>query len=204
MPAIGEGAVGLSLMRIIAATLLMLSLAAPVAAGPLDDARAAIKVGNYATAVRVTRSLAEQGDAEAQTLLGGIYSYGVGVPQDHAEALKWYRLAANQNFAEAQFSLGAVYTSGEGVPRNYAEALKWYRLAADQNFAEAQFNLGLMYAQGNGVVPPDNVLAHMWLNLSAAQGLKQAETSRDRVQRLMTPAQIAEAQKLAREWKPTR
>ena len=155
-------------MRIIAATLLMLSLAAPVAAGPLDDARAAIKVGNYATAVRVTRSLAEQGDAEAQTLLGGIYSYGVGVPQDHAEALKWYRLAANQNFAEAQF------------------------------------NLGLMYAQGNGVVPPDNVLAHMWLNLSAAQGLKQAETSRDRVQRLMTPAQIAEAQKLAREWKPTR
>jgi TPR repeat protein len=104
---------------------------------------------------------------------------------------------------EAQFILGAVYTSGEGVPRNYAEALKWYRLAADQNFAEAQFNLGLMYAQG-GVVPPDNVLAHMWLNLSAAQGLKQAETSRDRVQRLMTPAQIAEAQKLAREWKPTR
>ena len=96
-------------MRIIAATLLMLSLAA--AAGPLDDARAAIKSGDYATAVRVTRSLAEQGDAEAQTLLGGIYSYGVGVPQNFAEALKWYRLAADQSFAEAQFSLGAVYSS---------------------------------------------------------------------------------------------
>ena len=120
-------------------------------------------------------------------------------PDQKRSDLLFGNTVANQNFAEAQFSLGAVYTSGEGVPRNYAEALKWYRLAADQAFAEAQFNLGLMYAQGNGVVPPDNVLAHMWLNLSAAQGLKQPETSRDRVQQLMTSAQIAEAQKLARQ-----
>ena len=58
-----------------------------------------------------------------------------------------------------------------------------------------------MYLQGKGV-PQDNVLAHMWFNLSAAQGSEDARTYRDNVAKLMTPDQIAEAQRLAREWKP--
>jgi uncharacterized protein len=59
-----------------------------------------------------------------------------------------------------------------------------------------------MYAQGHGV-PQDDVLAHMWFNLAAAIGEKSAVTDRDKAAAQMTPAQVAEAQKLAREWKPT-
>jgi len=80
--------------------------------------------------------------------------------------------------------------------------------AADQGIADAQFNLGNMYAKGRGV-PQDYTLAYMWLNLAAArypaseaERRNQAVTHRDMTAAKMTPAQIAEAQRLAREWKP--
>ena len=81
--------------------------------------------------------------------------------------------------------------------------MKWYRLAADQGFSAAQINLGHMYLDGYSV-PKDYVSAYMWLNLAAAQFGEIAAKSRDEVEQLMTPTQIAEAQKLAREWKPTK
>jgi len=95
-----------------------------------------------------------------------------------------------------------MYHDGQGVPQNDAEALKWLRLAADQGDALAQCNLGLVYAEGWGV-PKDLVRALMWFNLSAAQGDQDAATNRQNIAPLITPVQIAEAQKLAREWKPT-
>ncbi len=91
-----------------------------------------------------------------------------------------------------------MYQYGEGVTQDYQEARKWYRLSAVQGHAEAQNSLGVMYAEGKGVVQ-DYVRAHMWLNLSAASGYSRAVESRDTVAKLMTPQQIAEAQKLARE-----
>ncbi len=112
----------------IAVILVLLNLA-PVAAGPFEDADAAIKRRDYATAVRIMRPLAEQGDANAQYNLGVFYDNGLGIPQDL-------------------------------------------------------------------------VRAYMWLSLAALQGRESAATFRDLIARLMTPAQIAEAQKLAREWKP--
>jgi TPR repeat protein len=96
-----------------------------------------------------------------------------------------------------------MYHNGQGVPQDDAEALKWLSLAADQSNADAQCNLGLMYADGWGV-PKDIVRALMWFNLSAAQGNQEAATKRKDVAPLTTRAQIAEAQKLAREWKPTK
>ena len=87
------------------------------------------------------------------------------------------------------------------MPQDYAAAMRWFRLAADQGDANSQNNLGLMYAQGQGVAQ-DYVLAHTWFNLSATQGHQQAISNLDITVRRMTPAQIAEAQKLAREWKP--
>lgn len=120
----------LTLKHALVVIIFMLSFAAPAPAGPLEDADAAIKRRDYATAVRLIRPLAEQGDARAQYTLGVFYDNGLGVPQDH-------------------------------------------------------------------------VRAYMWLNLSAAQGREGAAAFRDLIARRMTPAQIAEAQKLAREWKPT-
>ena len=118
-----------TLKHVIAAIILALSFAEPVAAGTLEDADAALKRRDYQTAVRLIRPLAEQGNANAQYTLGVLYDNGLGVPQDR-------------------------------------------------------------------------VMAYMWLNLAAMQGRESAATFRDLVARLMTPQQIAEAQKLAREWKP--
>jgi uncharacterized protein len=94
---------------------------------------------------------------------------------------------------------------GQGVPQDYEAAINWYRKAADQDgFAQkaARFFLGYMYETGKGV-PQNYVLAHMWYNLAAAKGDKDDAENRDRVAAKMIPAQIAEAQRLAREWKPT-
>ena len=113
--------------------------------------------------------------------------------------MKWYRLAAEQGNAAAQNNLGLMYGLGQGVPQDDAEAVKWYRLAAAQGYAGAQYNLALMYAKGDGV-PQDYVQAHMWGNLAAAQGNENAAKVRDIVSSRMAPAQIAEAQRLAKEW----
>jgi len=121
---------------------------------------------------------------------------------DYATAMQLFRPLADQGNAIAQFNLGVMYENSKGVPQDYAEAMKWYLLAADQGGAGAQFNLGGMYANGKGV-PRDYVRAYMWFNLAAAQGIQGAERNRDGTALHMTPEQIAEAQKLAREWKAT-
>jgi TPR repeat protein len=193
----------LTLSCAAACILLMLSFAAPAAAGPLEDAATAHSSGDYATALRLIRPLADQGNATAQSMMGILYSTGKGVTQSYIEAAEWYRLAANQGLASAQYNLGSLYGNGQGVPQNYTEAMKWYHLAGDQGDAKAQFNLGAMYAVGQGA-PKDLVRALVWLNLSAAQGAQEAVAIRDAIKKGATPAQIAEAQKLAREWKPTK
>jgi TPR repeat protein len=118
--------------------------------------------------------------------------------------LKWFRKAADQGSVVAQNNLGEMYLNGHGMRQDYAEALKWFRKAADRGLAVAQNNLGLMYARGQGV-PQDYVQAHMWFNVAASQGgpvSRRSVRAREAIASLMTPAQIAEAQKLAREWKP--
>jgi uncharacterized protein len=157
--------------------------------------------GDYATALRLFRPLADHGFSPAESILGIMYEQGRGVPHNFAEALKWFRLAAERNNSIAQLGLGAMYNKGEGVPQNHEEAMKWYRFAADQGIAMAQYNLGIGYYDGQGVLQ-DFVSAHMWFNLAAAQGYQGAEKNRDLAAQHMTPAQIAEAQKLARDWKP--
>jgi TPR repeat protein len=125
------------------------------------------------------------------------------VNHDYATALTLFHRAADQGDANGFFMLGVMYATGQGIQQNYTEAAKWYRLATDQGNADAQYNLGGMYATGQGV-QQDYVSAHLWLSLSAAQGEQSATKSRDLIARRMTPAQIAEAQRLAREWKPKR
>ena len=157
--------------------------------------------GDYATALREWRPLAEQGNALAQYNLGVLYRKGRGVPQDDVQARQWYEKAAAQGQAKAQYNLGTLYFNGAGVPKDYPQALRWFRLAADQGEALAQTKIAIMYDDGQGV-PQDIVQAHKWYNLAATNGDKPAAELRDALAKQMTPAQIAEAQKLAREWKP--
>jgi TPR repeat protein len=86
----------LTLKHTLAAIILGLSFAAPMAAGPLEDADAALKRRDYTTAVRLNRPLAEQGDANAQYNLGVFYDNGLGVPQDKVRAYMWFNLSAAQ------------------------------------------------------------------------------------------------------------
>ncbi|HEV8329150.1 MAG TPA: tetratricopeptide repeat protein [Nitrospiraceae bacterium] len=157
--------------------------------------------GDFATALRKWRPLAEQGDALAQYNLGVLYRKGRGVPQDDVQARQWYEKAAAQGQAKAQYNLGTLYLNGGGVPKDYQQALRWFRMAADQGEALAQTKIGIMYDDGQGV-PHDFVQAHKWYNLAATNGDKPAAELRDALAKQMTPAQIAEAQQLAREWKP--
>ena len=144
---------------------------------------------------------ADQGDVKAQFYLGFLYANGYGVVKDEAEAVKWFRKAADQGDAQAQSKLGSMYGDGLGVPKNEAEALKWYRKAADQGYAQAQSNLGSMYDYGLGV-PKNEAEAYKWYLLAGAQGDILARLKIPFIEGNITPAQRAEGQRLAREWKP--
>ena len=160
------GAVLRVVLILTAGTIPALLSANTTAAGRLEECAAAYDRQDYAAALQLCRPLAEQGDARAQTSLGG------------------------------------MYYNGQGVQRDYAEAAKWARRAAEQGYAPAQADLGVMYWNGQGV-PQDAVLAYMWLILADAQEPDAVE-ERDMAASQMTLNEIAEAQRLAREWKPTK
>ena len=144
---------------------------------------------------------AEQGDPEAQVRLGHLYQRGDGVPENDAEAVAWYLRAAGQGYADAQFRLGSVYGNGRGVPLDYAESLAWFHRAAEQGHDAAQWVLGTTYSWGLRGAPPDEVGAYMWLHLALSQNDKHDRSPLDRLEARMSPAQIAEAQRLASEWR---
>lgn len=191
------------------ALVLLTSLAVPAIAASLDglqEGATAFAHQDYATALRLLRPLAETGNPEAMTILGEIFYKGQGVPQDYAEAARWYRKAAQQGDAHAMANLGLMNDLGQGMPQDYAEAGTWYRKAAEQGEPLAMAGLGEIFYHGLGV-PQDYVQAHKWYDLAAANSTTKfhdlAVKDRDLVAGKMTAAQIAEAQRLAREWKPT-
>ncbi len=137
---------------------------------------------------------AYNGDVDAQLELVDVYATGEDVmPPDEVKAAAWCRWAAEEGDAKAQSKLGSRYAGGWGVRRDHAEAVVWYCRAAEQGDASAQFCLGNMYARGQGVTR-DYTLAYMWLALAKTNGHRNA------VAKHLTPSQIAEAQRLAREW----
>ncbi len=140
-----------------------------------------------------------KGDFSAQTRLGEMYADGIGVLQDYEEAIKWYSKAAEQDWYIAQFQLAWMYSEGKGVPKDSKQAHKWYMKAAVNGSDAAKNNLGVQYRYGDGALQ-DYSKAHMWYNLAALGGDEQSRSNRDAVAEIMTSEQIAEAQKMAREW----
>jgi hypothetical protein len=111
------------------------------------------------------------------------------------------KAVADAGDGNAQAMLGKMYLEGNRVPQSYATAAKWFRLAAMAGNAESQVAIGDLLEQGRGIIQ-DYVQAHMWFNLAAAAGVPEAESRRNTLAAKMTPEQIAEAQKLAANWKP--
>ena len=170
----------------------------------VDAAFAAYQKGDYASALRLGRPMADQGASRAQLLLGLMYFNGHGVQRNDPEAMKWYRRAADQGDADAQLKIGDMYFEGRAVAQDYSAAARWYLFAADHGNATAQYDLGISYAKGEGV-PQDNVLAHMWFNLAAVNftsrlSRDRAIALRDTIARKLSPAEIAKAQEMARKW----
>ncbi len=133
------------------------------------------------------------------------WSRGESLVQE-AEPLKSYGKAAEQGDALAQFKLGLMYDIGRGVPQDGGAAVKWYRRAAEQGHAKAQYLLGGWFRNGFRV-PKDPVRAQMWLILAVKNSppgrpREYMAANRDKFARDLTPAQLTEAQRLAREWKP--
>jgi TPR repeat protein len=186
------------MLRIVFTSLIIFLFTTSVQAD-YDSANAALKAGDYEMAFNEFQSLAEAGNAEAQNKLGMMYQRGIGIPQDPAEALKWYRRAADDGYTFAQYNLGAMYQKGICIQQDYPEALKWYRQAAEQGITEAQYNLGIMYFSGDGI-PKDVIQAYTWVDVAALGGNERARESRDLIESEMSPKQIEEARKLAKEF----
>jgi hypothetical protein len=138
----------------------------------------------------------EQATSSEADLEAGREAFNRG---DFATALEELRPLAEQGDVTAQIALGALYSKGLGVPQDFTEAAKWIHLAAEQGDVTAQFLLGMHY-ENNWGVPQDYVVAHKWFNLAAEQGHESARSHRDEIVKTMTPAQMAEAQRLARQW----
>ncbi|MGC2409919.1 MAG: tetratricopeptide repeat protein [Methyloceanibacter sp.] len=169
-------------MRYIPALAVVFMLVASSAlAGEFEDGQAAYGRCDYATALRIWRSLAEEGNAEAAYKLGLIYFGGTIVPENRDEAENWlraaaqsYRKAAEEGDARAQFSVGKLYLAGDGVKQDYPEALRWFQKAADQGNVDAIVKLGDMYNFGSGV-PKDGAQALTFYRRAAETGNPEAQ-----------------------------
>ena len=161
---------------------------------------------DYATARQWFEKAAAQGYAGAQFFLGSLYEKGQGVPQDYAQARQWYEQAAAQGYDPAQYHLGSLYDKGEGTPQDYAQARQWYEKAATQGNPFAQMLLGMKFFLGEHGIAKDYVLSYMWCSL-AVQGDAQlredfvAQETLEMLERRMTPQQLQEARRLARDWR---
>jgi S1-C subfamily serine protease len=147
----------------------------------------------------------ENGNAKAQGALGVFLRDGVhGFSKDPTKAVDWLRKAADKGNLTAMEELGLTYDRGDGVPRDSQQAVKWFRTAAEAGFAPAQLSLAACYLFGDGV-PKDLLLTYMWANLAAAQGSEQrlvAQKLLTACEGHMTADEIAEAQRLSREFRP--
>jgi len=164
-----------------------------------QDAFDADKAGEYRKAFRLYEPLAEKGDSDGQYRLGWMYATGEGVPKDYTKAVYWYRKAAKQGDALAQLMLGYAYAGSQGVAKDDTKAVYWFGKAAEQGISQAQSNLGIMYANGIGVLE-DYVQAYAWWSIAATRGDKSAKNNKGIIEGRMTPAQVAEAQKLSSEY----
>jgi TPR repeat protein len=140
--------------------------------------------------------------ARADGDAAGSRAYAV---QNYVRAAEIFLPLAEQGDARAQTYIGVMYLRGQGVPQNFAVAAYWLHLASAAGIPTAQYFFGLMYDKGQGM-PQDFVLAQAWLNLAVAHAEPRVRSRwvliRDAVASKMSEAQLAEARRLAYEWRP--
>ncbi len=157
----------------IKACMCMAAVAVMLATAPQADYDAGVEAlerRDFATAYKILRPLAEEGDSGAQYSLGLMYLSGWGVKKDWTEAGKWFRRAADQGDEYSKLLL-AIVLDAEG---KFVEAANLYRFAADKGEASAQFRLGQLYLDGRGV-PKDPAEAAKLFRRAAEQGYAEGQ-----------------------------
>ena len=188
--------------RFVAASLFWISFATPALAQSGFDAVELYELaakGNT-LALEMLEHSAENGDVEAQAILGGCYQSGELVGKDFKMAFKWLSVAAEKGHPMAQHSLGYLYLLGHGVPQNVAKAASWWKRSADQGWTSGQLGIGQMSLFGDGV-PRDEIAAYVWFNLAAAAGNVKAKQHRDDLESKLSSAQLEEAQRRSTIWR---
>ena len=153
---------------------------------------------DYAQAEMWNRKSAEQGDPYGQSELGSLYENGLGVAVDHAQAYLWYFLAGAQNNPEGRKGMERLrqFMTQDQLGGTEKEAAKWYFKGAEQGDPYRQRMLGSLYEHGAGVAV-DNVEAYKWYFLAGAQNSVEGQLGMKRLRRLMTTAEVSEAQERA-------
>jgi TPR repeat protein len=128
-------------------------------AGPLDDAEAAYRRGDIATAIEIAKREAEQSDPQAQVMLA-FYLY-TKIPPDPVQAMAWWRRAAEQGHTEAQFMLATQYFYGVATPADFGRAFTWALIAArsDRIGESARNELLKLTAEIRAKLSPDQIKA---------------------------------------------
>jgi len=146
-----------------------------------------------------------QGDSNVRYFLGQLYA-DPRWKVDYVSAAKWFLAAAEDGHPMSQALIGQMYLNGQGVEKDISKSIKWYLRAAKQGNDFGQMNLGAAYEQGEGV-PQDYVNAYKWMNLASASSNKDlaefARIHRGHLLKVMTEEQVAEAQRLSREFVPS-
>ncbi len=184
--------------RMAWAAVLTLALTLPARAD-LESGMASFERGDFAGAVQQLRPLAEQGNANAQYLVGLMYLNGYVDPPSADAAATFIERAAEQNHLEAQTELARMYRTGDGVAQDAEKMAKWYRRAAEQGDVGAQLLLADTYAYGYGI-PRDYVQAYMWYEIAIQYWGPLAVRARDVIGEQMPAEDVAKAVKLAGEW----
>jgi TPR repeat protein len=182
-------------LPVVVATVVVLEpLVGAASSEPLAPQAQTAQRQNTLTAdeLKALQQKAEQGDDS-----------GRGATQDHSQSAAWYRKAAEQGDAKAQFNLGLMYRYGPGYSPNLDRWVEAFDPAPGYARPTAQTNPAAKYKSGTGI-PKDYIEAHKWMSLAAAgatgENQKRFADARDSLAKVMTPEQIAEAQKRATEW----
>ncbi len=162
--------------------------------------RAAYVSGDYQSAIRELTPFAEQGNAEAQYLLGASYANASPPEQDYFQAERWLQAAAEQGHTDAMVDIAKLnlfYKKERDVPK----AVLWYKKAADLGHPEGQFMIGTYYFSEDAGAEKDNVKAYMWWLLSASKGHQLAKPMLEQSLVRISPDEVQKAEQLAKEWK---
>src|SRR5271155_3415300 len=136
--------------RLLMGGAVALFLMMPAIASDEPGGLKAFRAGDYETAFKIWKPLADSGDANAQCDLGIMFQKGLWVDKNPAEAFRLFQLAAEKGNGQAQFQLAQMYAKGWGVPQSYTSALMWTQKSADGGDADGANRMGWLYDEGYG------------------------------------------------------